>query len=135
MARVLIAEDDDLVAEILSNALMDAGHAAGVIADGTQALRTILAQKPDIVLLDCDLPGTHGVSILKQIRLDPNLWRIPVLMLTGCRSRSDEEIALYAGANGYLRKPFDPDYVVYRLEEALASRQQSLSPNTGRPAC
>lgn len=122
MARILIAEDDDIVAAILSNALVDAGHAVGVLANGADAFAAIRKKRPDLVVLDCDLPEMKGVLVVERMRCDINLWRIPVLMLTGCRSREDEEIAMFAGANGYLRKPFDPEYVLFRIDEELTAR-------------
>ncbi|MDE8654027.1 response regulator [Novosphingobium album (ex Liu et al. 2023)] len=125
MARILIADDDDLMGCMLQNALMDAGHAVGLLGNGYDALRTILTMRPHLVILDCDMPEMHGVAVLKHIRCDQALWNLPVLMLTGCRSQSDEDIALYAGANAYLRKPCDPAYVVFRVEEALEALRTS----------
>lgn len=119
MARILIAEDDAIAAEVLANALLNAGHAVGVLGNGRDALRTIRAKHPDIVILDGDLPEMHGLTVLRDIRHDAALWHMPVLMLTASRSRADEEIAMRAGATGYLRKPFDPDYVLFRIDEAL----------------
>lgn len=124
MARVLLVEDDELLAEMLANVLMDAGHAVGVIANGEDALRSIVARQPDLVVLDGHLPGMHGVNILEQLRLHPELWRMPVLMLTASTGRLDEQIALHAGANAYLRKPCDPDYLLFRVDDMLAFRSQ-----------
>lgn len=120
MSRILIAEDDDLMADVLQFAFMEAGHGVGVLDDGAQALKAIRAKRPDLVILDCDLPGLHGFSILNAMRMDSVLWSIPVVFLTGNRARRDEDIALQWGAQGYLRKPVDPFYVVARAEEELS---------------
>lgn len=128
MARILVAEDDDIAGEILVNALIDAGHAVGLIENGADALRAIRARKPDLVILDCDLPEMHGVTIVKQMRTDKELWAIPVMMLTASCGRVDEEIARMAGADAYLRKPFDPDYIAYRVDEALESLRRPYEP-------
>lgn len=121
MARILIAEDDAIAASVLANALMNAGHAVGVLDNGRDALFTIRAKRPDIVILDGDLPEMHGLTVLRDLRHDAQVWHTPVFMLTASRSRADEEIAMRAGATGYLRKPFDPDYVLFRINAALES--------------
>lgn len=128
MARILIAEDDDVAGEMLAHALIDAGHAVGLIENGAAALRAIFARKPDLVILDGDLPEMHGVTILKQIRADKDLWSTPVMMLTASCSRDDEAIARMAGADAYLRKPFDAGYIAYRVDEALATLRRSFNP-------
>ena len=127
MARIIIAEDDDVVGEIARNALIEAGHGVGVIADGAEALKVIRAKKPDMVILDCNLPELSGLLILRDIRNSLDLCDIPVLMLTGRTSRMDEQLALYEGANDYMKKPFDPEELKFRVEEmltALAARRR-----------
>jgi two-component system phosphate regulon response regulator PhoB len=69
------------------------------------------------VILDGDLP-MHGLTVLRDLRHDAQVWHTPVFMLTASRSRADEEIAM-RGRHGLLRKPFDPDYVLFRINEAL----------------
>ena len=127
MARIIIAEDDDVVGEIARNALIEAGHGVGVIADGAEALKVIRAKKPDMVILDCNLPELSGLLILRDMRNSLDLCDIPVLMLTGRTSRMDEQLALYEGANDYMKKPFDPEELKFRVEEmltALAARRR-----------
>jgi DNA-binding response OmpR family regulator len=89
MARILIAEDDAIAASVLANALMNAGHAVGVLGNGRDALLTIRAKRPDIVILDGDLPEMHGLTVLRDLRHDAQVWHTPVFMLTASRSRGD----------------------------------------------
>jgi len=119
MARVLIAEDDDILADMLAEAFIGSGHGVGILANGDEAYRAIREMAPDIAILDQNLPGRHGIDILKAIRVSSHLWHMPVMMLTQARSRDDETIALYEGANRYLRKPCEPDFVVLQVEELL----------------
>ncbi len=122
MARIIVAEDDEIISELLQEALIRAGHGVGVLADGTEALRVIRARKPDLVILDCNLPGLSGVLILQELRKSQKTWGLPVLMLTGRRSEADVALAMFAGADEYMKKPCDPEEVVFRIEEMLAKK-------------
>jgi DNA-binding response OmpR family regulator len=119
MARIIIADDDELVGEIARDALIDAGHGAGLVTDGSEALKLIRARRPDLVVLDCNMPGLSGVLLVQELRKLPEFAGLPVLMLTGRRSRQDEELARFAGADDYMKNPFDPDELVFRVEELL----------------
>lgn len=120
MARIIIAEDDEIVGAIARDALIAAGHGAGLITDGAEALRVIKQRRPDLVVLDCNMPGLSGVLLVQELRKMPAFANLPVLMLTGRRSARDEELARFAGANDYMRKPFDPEEFAYRVDELLA---------------
>lgn len=120
MARIIFADDDEIVAEVVTETLMSAGHAVAHFPDGAQALAAMRFRVPHIAILDCAMPVLNGLETLRKIRCDKHLYRLPVLMLTGRADRGDENIAIYEGANGYMRKPFDPDDLVVQVE-ALAS--------------
>lgn len=122
MARIILAEDDDIFAELVSDALIGAGHGVGVLDNGKDALAVIRARKPDVVVLDCNMPEASGITVLREMRKSPDMHAIPVLMLTGRRNASDVDIAYYEGASDYLKKPCDPSEVVFRVEELLAKR-------------
>ena len=119
MARIIMAEDDEIVAEIVRDALMAAGHGVGILGDGAEALRVIRARRPDLVILDCNMPELSGLLVLRQMRDSVDLHATPVLVLTARDSRRDEEIAFYEGADDYMRKPFEPEELVFRVEELL----------------
>jgi DNA-binding response OmpR family regulator len=72
-----------------------------------------------LVILDCNMPELSGVNVVRELRKSMDFAELPVLMLTGRRSEADEELARFAGANDYLRKPFDPDQLVFRVERLL----------------
>jgi DNA-binding response OmpR family regulator len=119
MARIIIADDDPLVGEIARDALIAAGHGAGLVPNGADALAVIKARRPDLVILDCNMPEVSGVNVVRELRKLIDFCDLPILMLTARRSEQDEELARFAGANDYLRKPFDPDQLVFRVEELL----------------
>ena len=120
MARIIIAEDDEIIGAIARDALIAAGHGAGLVTNGAEALRVIRQRRPDLVVLDCNMPGLSGVLLVQELRKIPEFADLPVLMLTGRRGARDEELARFAGANDYMRKPFDPDEFAFRVDELLA---------------
>jgi DNA-binding response OmpR family regulator len=120
MALILLADDDQLVGEVVRDALSARGHIVGIVETGTDAVRVVEFKRPALVILDCAMPGMNGIEALRQIRLSRSAHRTPVLMLTGRRSDKDVEIAMRAGANDYLKKPFDPDQLVAHVEDLLA---------------
>lgn len=120
MARIIIADDDELVVEIVRTALEARGHIVGALSDGKPLKSVVEFKQPDLVILDCAMPEMPGVEALREIRTSKTAFATPVLMLTGRRSGPDEEIARRAGADDYLRKPFDPDQLVARVEALLA---------------
>ncbi|HEX8388749.1 MAG TPA: response regulator transcription factor [Sphingomonas sp.] len=120
MARIIIAEDDEIVGEIARDALIAGGHGVGLLTNGKDALGVIQARRPDLVILDCNMPDLSGLLVLREMRNSQTLCDIPVLMLTGRRSERDVELAMYEGASDYMKKPFDADELLFRVDELLA---------------
>ncbi len=125
MARIIIADDDDIVGEIARDALIAAGHGVGLLGNGVDALGAIRLKKPDLVILDCNMPELSGLLVLREMRNTTELCEIPVLILTGRQSERDVELARYEGADDYMKKPFDPEELVFRVEELLAKHARS----------
>ena len=119
MATILIADDDELVIEVVRQALEPRGHFVGAVDDGVPVLGLVEGRHPALVILDCGLPEVSGIEALCQIRGSNTCYDTPVLMLTGRRGEADEAIAMRAGANEYLRKPFDPDDLIVRVEHLI----------------
>jgi DNA-binding response OmpR family regulator len=125
MARIIIAEDDEIVSEVVREALTKAGHVVGVVDNGADALKAIKVKQPDLVILDCNMPELGGLMVLREIRTALSVYDTPVLMLTGRQSPRDVELAFNQGADDYMKKPFDPDELVFRVEELLENRKGS----------
>ena len=143
MAHILIVDDDVIIAEVASEALIDAGHACGWVTSGEQALKLLEHRRPDILLLDQDMPGMTGAQVLRQLRSTPEFYDLPILMFSAIAGKRDEEIALYAGATDYIRKPFKPEELVHKISTVLHERigrakhkslQQILEDSSGRAA-
>ena len=122
MARIIIAEDDVVMGEIARDALLAHGHGVGLVTNGADALRVVRARRPDLLILDCNMPEMSGMVVLRELRNSPALCNLPVMMLTGRRSAQDVELAMFAGADAYLKKPFDPEELAFKVEELLAGR-------------
>jgi DNA-binding response OmpR family regulator len=127
MARIIMADDDEIVGEIARDALIAAGHAVGLLTDGKDMMKVIQARRPDLVILDCNMPEKSGLIVLRDMRNSVEFFETPVLMLTGRRSERDVELAMYAGANDYMKKPFDPDELVFRVEDLLEARRVAIA--------
>ena len=126
MGRIILADDDELIASLVYDAFLRAGHAVGWLQDGRSALELVKQRRPDLLILDCNMPEMSGIMVLRELRGSADLCDLPVLMLTGRQSSADEDILRYEGANDYLRKPFDAAILVGRAE-ALMSGQYRWS--------
>jgi DNA-binding response OmpR family regulator len=130
VSLVIIADDDDLVVEIVRSTLERRGHVVGVLSDGREVKSVVELKRPDVVILDCSMDDVSGIIALRQIRASVKAFTTPVLMLTARRGAVDEDIAFAAGADDYLRKPFDPDELVVRVE-ALIARSAGIQAKYG----
>ncbi|MXP10400.1 response regulator transcription factor [Pseudoblastomonas halimionae] len=127
MARIILAEDDDIVGELVVNHLMDAGHAVGWLQNGDEALSVIRRKIPDLVILDHHMPERSGRDVLREMRKEEDLVLVPVLMLTAMSGKTDEDIAFYEGADDFMTKPFSPRDLEARVEALLKKSRRVLS--------
>ena len=119
MARIILAEDHELVGTLVVECLSRAGHAVGWLRDGEQALEAMKFRAPHLAILDQHMPVKNGGIVLREMRLIPNLAMVPVLMLTAVSGESDKRILYYDGADDYVTKPFDPDDLLFRAEALI----------------
>lgn len=124
MAYILIVDDDELAAEMASLVLIDAGHACGWVTSGNTALALLQWRRPDLVLLDQNLPGLSGKQVLRELRQSERNYDLPVIMFTAINGAEDEVVALYNGAQDYIRKPFDPRRLLSKVERTLQRRTE-----------
>lgn len=121
MAYVIIADDDELVTDLVRETFQEYGHTVGTVDNGQAALDAIAAKHPDLVILDANMPG-NGILALRAIRQSPRFHTLPVVMLTARRGEEDVKIAMREGATAYVKKPFDPHHLVFRVEEILETK-------------
>jgi DNA-binding response OmpR family regulator len=120
MPRILIADDDPLLCELISFKLEAAGHDVQVAFDGQAALDAAWSRPPDVIVLDSMMPILTGPEVLRELKNCPATNALPVIMLTARKGQSDIVEALRTGAADYLTKPFLPDELIARIELALA---------------
>jgi DNA-binding response OmpR family regulator len=114
--KVLVADDDADLRELIGFGLAQAGYLAVKAADGPQALERFAAESPDLVVLDINMPGMSGFQVCEAIR---GRSRVPVLMLTVRGEEEDLVRALDLGADDYLTKPFSPRTLLARIRALL----------------
>ena len=123
--RVLVVEDEEILAGYIAEGLRDQAMSVDLAHDGTTALDKLITDCYDVVVLDRDLPGTHGDEVCR--RLIEHGGRTRVLMLTALADVGERVTGLRLGADDYLGKPFDFDELVARLD-ALGRRSQPALP-------
>ena len=117
--RTVVLVDDAADVRMLLQLLLELeGFAVTATADGPTGLAAVRATRPDVVLLDVQLPGMDGTEVLRQLRADPPTAQLPVVLLTGS-PETDTAALLDLGATGVLHKPFDPDTVGAQLSALL----------------
>jgi len=117
--RILIAEDSRTQAEQLRFLLEQHGYQVTVTADGKQALKAAMAEKPALVISDIVMPEMDGYELCKAIKSDKILKDIPVILVTGLSDSQDVIRGLECGADHFIRKPYDGDYLVSRVRYLL----------------
>lgn len=124
MAHILIVDDDELIAELAAEILLGSGHACGWVTSGDEALDLLKWKRPDLMLLDQDMPGMSGTQVLRHIRASEKFYDLPVIMFTAMSGATDEEQARFNGAQDYIRKPFDPKFMTLKVGKVLATREE-----------
>jgi CheY-like chemotaxis protein len=105
MSTILIAEDNAVNRELLREILEANEYLTVEALDGREALAKIEESRPDVMLLDINMPGLDGFSVLKRVREHPHLSNLPVLAVTAYAMKEDRDRVLGAGFNGYISKP------------------------------
>ena len=117
---VLLAEDDPHIRRVTVVALERCGFSVQAVADGAEALQLLEDDLPDVVILDGMMPKLDGVETCRRIRSDPRLSRLVVIMLSARSQDVDEAAGLRAGADAYIKKPFDALTLGAQVRDILA---------------
>lgn len=123
--HILIVDDDSLNRRLLTKHLERDGHRTTDVDNGFAALSALASERPDLVLLDIEMPGVDGIEVLERIKADEELRHIPVIMISGLEDTESIVRCLEAGAEDYLPKPFDPAILRARIDAGL-NRQRLL---------
>jgi two-component system, cell cycle response regulator DivK len=118
--RILVVEDQPDNRRILRDMLGNAGYELIEAETGEEALTALEAQRPDLILMDIQLPVMDGYETTRRIRSNPELKSIPIIAVTSYALAGDEAKALAVGCTAYITKPFSPRALLAKVQEHLA---------------
>jgi DNA-binding response OmpR family regulator len=127
MTTILVVDDELSIVELVRFTLEDAEVRVVEASDGAEALILARRIKPDLVLLDVQMPRLDGLEVCRQLRRESDFARTPIIMLTAAGQQADRARGLGAGADEYLTKPFSP-LALLALVEALLPETRSWRP-------
>ena len=120
MAKILIAEDERDIRDLIAFTLRFAGHEVYTAGNGEEAVELAPKVNPDLILMDVRMPRMTGYEACKIMKADPGLKDIPVVFLSAKGQESEIQQGLASGAEEYLLKPFAPDQLTSRVKVILA---------------
>ena len=119
LARILIVDDDPDMVDLLQTAMVAAGYAVRTATSGTQALAKARCSPPDLILLDLLLPEVNGFTVCEALRREPATASTLIMMITALQQEFPRMVGMEAGADAYVRKPFDVNELVLQVEALL----------------
>jgi len=119
MAKILIAEDERDIRELITFTLKFAGHEVIPTADGQEALEQALETNPDLIILDVRMPRLTGYQACELIKKEESIRHIPVVFLSAKGQESEVQTGMEAGATEYILKPFSPDAFTKKVASLL----------------
>ncbi|NCP86182.1 MAG: two-component system response regulator [Anaerolineae bacterium CG_4_9_14_3_um_filter_57_17] len=120
MAKIVIAEDEPDIRELIAFTLRFAGHEVVAGANGEEGYELVKREKPDLAMFDVRMPKMTGYEACKKIKAEPEIASTPVVFLSAKGQESEIEQGMAVGAEDYLLKPFAPDQLAARVKEILA---------------
>lgn len=115
-ANILVVDDDVRVSRVIARDLTSAGYRVKTAANGEEMRRCIKVQQPDIVILDLQMPGEHGLELARKLRQDSD---VGIIIVTGTGDKVDEIVGLEGGADDYLTKPVEERALLARVRSVL----------------
>jgi DNA-binding response OmpR family regulator len=128
MARILVAEDEKQIADMIAFKLTSGGHQVIRAQDGEQAMTLAKGELPDLIMLDAMMPGLSGFEVLRRLKADPALRSVPVIMVTAKGHERDVLSGFRGGAVDYVVKPFSLKELAARVELALGKEAPPTAP-------
>jgi len=123
MKKILVVDDQPEVRELVSVTLEIGSYEISTASNGNQALAIAQKERPDLILLDVQMPGgtLDGIGVCKRLKDDPETKNIYIIMLTAKGQDADRQLGYQAGANDYFVKPFSPLDLITKIESVLGS--------------
>ena len=135
MAFILCVDDEESISTLIKQILKLDGHEVAHAINGREALKSLELREPDLIVLDRSMPFMDGITVCQNVKSNPFLSRIPVLMLTAQATIEDKVEGFEAGADDYLVKPFEPRELSMRVTALLrlVQRESDRNPSSGLP--
>ena len=135
MSYILCVDDEPSISALIRQILRMAGHEVAIAGDGFEALKMVGEHEPDLIVLDRSMPGMDGIAVCREIKANPFLSRVPILILTALATVDFKIEGFEAGADDYLIKPFEPRELTARVNSLLrlVSREGDRNPSSGLP--
>ncbi|MFA5857991.1 MAG: response regulator [Elusimicrobiota bacterium] len=124
--KVLVADDDQNISDLLKIALEGYGYDVTIARDGAQAIKKAIEIKPDVLILDIMMPKADGCEVLKVVKSMPDLQKVGIIMLTSKNLIKDIETTFSLGADNYVTKPFQIDRLVAKIEKLCGEKNKKL---------
>jgi two-component system cell cycle response regulator DivK len=118
--RILVVEDQEDNRRILHDLLTNAGYEIVQAENGEEALKAAAAERPDLILMDIQLPLLDGYEATRRIKADPALRAIPIIVVTSYALSGDESKARTAGCDDYITKPYSPRAILAKIREYVS---------------
>jgi two-component system alkaline phosphatase synthesis response regulator PhoP len=122
--KIIVVDDEPYIARVIKFKLEQEGYNVISANDGQTGLQRIREEKPDLVLLDVMMPGLSGYDVCQQLKKDPALSGIPVVILTAKGQERDREQGLNMGASDYITKPFSPNRLLELVRNMIGEAKQ-----------
>ena len=123
MTKILVVDDSALMRRLLQQVLQAAGYEVVCTADGQEGLDKVAAEKPDLVIMDRNMPKVDGMEALRVLRANPATRSLPVLMASARLEPADAAEIQAAGANGLVPKPFQSKQLLAIIRQHLSERE------------
>ncbi len=117
--HILVVEDEEDLAVLLSTRLRSEGYAVSRVSDGVQAMQQVMRLRPSLIILDLMLPGGGGLGVLEKVKMSVLTHDIPVVILTGMQDPGYEAKVLEKGVDAYLQKPYDPVELLTEIKRLI----------------
>ena len=118
--RILVVEDQEDNRRIVRDLLTSVGYELAEAVTGPEGVTMAETYRPDLILMDIQLPGLDGYEVTRRIRANPALRQVPIIAVTSFALSGDDVKAFEAGCNGYVTKPYSPRQLLAKIREYLA---------------
>lgn len=129
LTKILIIDDDPDIRDVLNITLTQEGYEVFEAGDGLEGLKLVQTKSPDLIIVDFKMPRLDGRQFCQELKKDILLSHIPIIMLTGKGEVADKVGGIYAGADDYIVKPFEPQELIARIKMTLRRSTRDLEAN------